>query len=509
MLARVSLTTDAGPAQSASARPRQAPGPAGGWRGWIGPLSMGVVAAALRLPGLDRPHALVFDETYYAKDGLALLLFGHERNAKDNANDLLLAMDGNNLEAAGSIFKDSPSYVVHPPFGKWVIAAGQWAFGANPFGWRIAVAVLGILSVVLLARIVRRMTGSNLLGSIAGFLLAIDGMGIVMSRTALLDGILAFMVLLAFGALLLDRDRTRRLWPKRSLRPWRVAAAVALGLACGVKWSGLWFVVAFGLLTVFWDLGLRRQHGQSHVWLKTLLRDAIPAALVMLPIVFVTYVATWYGWFTSSGYLRTWAFDNGGYTGIQGALRSLAHYHSEAYNFHTGLTTEHSYQSSAWGWPVLARPTSFFYESDGLQCGADKCSQEVIALGNPIIWWAAALALFHQVWRWVAVRDWRAGAVLCGFVAGWGPWLLFQERTVFSFYSIVFLPFMIMALTLSFGSLLGSPSDTRERRGNGAIVVVAFLFAAVVTSWWFYPIWTAQIITYEQWQMRMWLPTWV
>ena len=87
--------------------------------------------------------------------------------------------------------------------------------------------------------------------------------------------------------------------------------------------------------------------------------------------------------------------------------------------------------------------------------------------GQPDHLVGSCLALFHQVWRWVAVRDWRAGAVLCGFVAGWGPWLLFQERTVFSFYSIVFLPFMIMALTLSFGSLLGSPSDTRERRETG------------------------------------------
>ena len=151
----------------------------------------------------------------------ALLLFGHERNAKDNANDLLLAMDGNNLEAAGEHLQDSPSYVVHPPFGKWVIAAGQWAFGANPFGWRIAVAVLGILSVVLLARIVRRMTGSNLLGSIAGFPAGHRRHGHRDEPYRLLDGILAFMVLLAFGALLLDRDRTRRLWPKRSLRPWR------------------------------------------------------------------------------------------------------------------------------------------------------------------------------------------------------------------------------------------------------------------------------------------------
>jgi dolichyl-phosphate-mannose--protein O-mannosyl transferase len=507
MLARVSLTTVAQPSQGAA--PVVSSGPRGGWFGWLGPVGMAILAAILRLPNLGRPHAFVFDETYYAKDGLALLLFGHEMDAKKKANDLLLAMDGN-LESAASVFKDTPSYVVHPPFGKWVIASGQAVFGADPFGWRIAVAIVGILSVLVLARVVRRLTGSNLLGTLAGFLMAIDGMAIVMSRTALLDGILSFLVLLAFAALLLDRDRARRIWPKRGLRPWRWAAALALGLACGVKWSGLWFVVAFGLLTVIWDLGWRRQLGERHAFAKTFLRDAVPAALIMLPIAFLTYLATWYGWFTSTGYLRTWAFDNGGYTGIQGALRSLAHYHAEAFRFHTGLTTEHSYQANAWGWPVLARPTSFHYESEGLQCGgAESCSQEVIALGNPVIWWAAVLALVHQVWRWVAVRDWRAGAVLCGFFAGWAPWLLFQERTVFSFYSIVFLPFMIMALTLSLATVLGRPDATRERRQNGAFAVLTFLLMAVAATWWFYPIWTGEVIPYSAWQLRMWLPTWV
>jgi len=506
MLARVSLTTAVPPAQAAVPAPTAVP--TGGWRGWLGPVLMGVLAALLRLPNLGRPHALVFDETYYAKDALALLLFGHEMDAKKNANETLLGLDGN-LDAAREIFKDSPSYVVHPPFGKWVIATGEKLFGADPFGWRIAVCVLGILSVVMLARIVRRMTGSNVLGTIAGFLLAIDGVAIVMSRTALLDGVLAFLVLAAFGALLLDRDRTRRLWPKHSLRPWRWAAAVALGLACGVKWSGLWFVVGFGLLTVFWDLGMRRERGEPNAVLRTLLRDALPAALVIVPVAFLTYLATWYGWFTSSGYLRTWAADNGGYTGVQAALRSLAHYHAEAYRFHTGLTTAHSYQANAWGWPVLARPTSFHYASEGLDCRADSCAQEVIALGNPVIWWAAVLALFHQVWRWAAVRDWRAGAVLCGFLAGWAPWLLFQQRTVFAFYAVVFLPFMITALTMSLGTILGKASDTRERRGNAAIAVTTFLLLAVVAAWWFYPVWTAEVITYREWQMRMWLPTWV
>ena len=87
-----------------------------------------------------------------------------------------------------------------------------------------------------------------------------------------------------------------------------MVAAVLLGLTCGVKWSGLWFVVAFGLLTVLWDLGLRRSLGVAHPWRTTLLRDALPTAVLMVGIVFVVYLATWTGWFlTDTGYYRDWA----------------------------------------------------------------------------------------------------------------------------------------------------------------------------------------------------------
>ena len=126
--------------------------------------------------------------------------------------------------------------------------------GATPLGWRLAVAILGTLTILLVARAVLRMTGSALWCTVAGLLMAIDGMAIVMSRTAVLDGILTFFVVAAFACLLVDRDwaragRTAGYW----WRPWRWLAAVSLGLACGVKWSGIWFVAAFCVMTVLWD----------------------------------------------------------------------------------------------------------------------------------------------------------------------------------------------------------------------------------------------------------------
>ena len=61
----------------------------------------------------------------------------------------------------------------------------------------------------MLARITRRLTGSTLLGCVAGLLMALDGLELVLSRTAILDIIVMFWVLAAFGLLVIDRDRTR------------------------------------------------------------------------------------------------------------------------------------------------------------------------------------------------------------------------------------------------------------------------------------------------------------
>ena len=66
-------------------------------------------------------------------------------------------------------------------------------------GKRIAAAVAGTLTVVVLVRVTRRMTGSTVLGCLAGLLLALDGLHFVLSRTALLDVFLTAWVVAAFA----------------------------------------------------------------------------------------------------------------------------------------------------------------------------------------------------------------------------------------------------------------------------------------------------------------------
>jgi dolichyl-phosphate-mannose-protein mannosyltransferase len=487
-----------------------------GWRGWLGPLVVTAFAGLLRFWHLGQPKAFVFDETYYAKDAFSLLRYHYEKSFVDGADDKILA---GNLD----VFRPSAEYVVHPPLGKWIIASGEQLFGMNPFGWRFAVALLGTLSVLALARVVRRMTRSTLIGTLAGFLLAIDGLHLVMSRTALLDLPLSFFVLLAFAALVLDRDRTRRKVAERldafydsprgrglGFRPWLVAAGVLLGMACAVKWSALWYLLAFAALAWYWDVGLRRLVGVRRPWLGAITRDALPTFLLTVPVAAVVYVSSWWGWLTTSGgYDRDWA-DSHPATGLDrlvpDPLRALWNYHVQAYQFHVGLDSPHEYMSHPAGWLVLSRPVSFFYESPkqgDAGCTVTTCAREILALGNPVVWWGGVAALLVMVWLLVSRLDWRAGAALVGVAAGLLPWFHYSDRTIFSFYAVAFVPFLVMAVSLMLAWILGPPDASPTRRTIGATAVGAYVLVALVAFASLWPIFTAGVIPYEQWWERL------
>lgn len=188
---------------------------------WGGPLLVTLLALVLRVWNLGHPHALVFDETYYVKDAFSLFHLGFEAKWPDDANALFEAGDT-------GIFLNQAAYVVHPPLGKWIIALGMMAFGAgDAWAWRITTALVGAAAVLLVTVIGRRLTGSTMLGVVAGFLMAIDGVAIVMSRVALLDTSLMFFVLLAFLFLLYDRERMQT----------RIALAVAGDSGAGPEWG--------------------------------------------------------------------------------------------------------------------------------------------------------------------------------------------------------------------------------------------------------------------------------
>jgi dolichyl-phosphate-mannose-protein mannosyltransferase len=477
---------------------------------WLATGAVALVAAVLRLVGLRHPPGKIFDETYYATEAWGLLHHGVEWNTKD----------------------DSAAYVVHPPLGKWAIALGELAYGHNEFGWRISAVVAGVLSVVLLTRVVRLLFGSTVLGCAAGLLMALDGMHFVLSRSALLDIFLMLFVFAAFGALVLDRNARRRRWlralergvdpaqPGRAGRPgwswaavpwWRLLAAVLLGCALGVKWSAAFFVPAFALLVVWWEVGARRSAGVRHPWRDTLLDEGGWLLLCGLLIV-ATYLATWTGWFVSDdGYFRHYRADRFGTpeTPVVDALFNLWHYHGEAFRFHSTLTSHHTYQSWPWEWLLLSRPVAFYWSSDG-PCGATNCASEVLLLGTPVLWWSFLPALAALAWLGIARRDWRAGAIWIGVAAGLLPWFYYaaQGRTMFYFYALPAEPFLIMALVYVLGAI-GAPGrrglSDDARRLVGGVTLGAFVLLVAVCFAYFYPLYIGEVLPYADWSKRIFL----
>jgi dolichyl-phosphate-mannose--protein O-mannosyl transferase len=486
---------------------------------WVATGVVTAIAAIVRLVDLGRPGNIIFDETYYAPNAYALLRFGVEWSVPEG---------GANPVDGAPVLGDTAAYVVHPPLGKWLIGLGEWVFGYDAFGWRIAAALAGIGSVLLVTRIARRLFGSTVLGAAAGLLVALDGMHVVMSRTALLDIFLLLFLVAGFGALLVDRDDRRRRWLAASEQgrdrlpravPWRrLAAAALLGGALAVKWSAVYFLPVFLLLVVVWEVGARRSAGVRRPWRATA-RDESGSLLAAAGLVPVVYLASWTGWFlTDHGYHRHDPVEVRGESWlgwVVGSLRNLAAYHTQALGFHTGLDTSHPYQSAPWQWLLLGRPIAFHWSDSG-GCGADSCASTVLLLGTPLLWWSFLPALAAVAWIGLARRDWRAGAILLGAAAGIVPWFFTPDRVMFYFYALPAQPFLVLAVVYLFGAMItGARAGARQtilgfdRRAAGTVLAGAYVMLVSLSFGYFYPIYTGQVIPYEAWQARMWLSTWV
>ena len=530
--------------------------------GWTATIGVTLLALFLRLWRLGSPHRFEFDETYYAKDAWSLLHFGYAHDylnkTTDGANKAILA--GHPL----GLWKPDASMVVHPEVGKWLIAIGEKTFGMTPFGWRIVPAIVGTLLILVMIRFVRQLTGSTLLGCVAGLLLCFDGLELVLSRLALLDIFVAFFLLCAVHCVVLDRAWYRRRlarlvptqiedgsWGPRVLwRPWLLAAGVSFGLACGSKWEAAYPMAAFGLLVVIWSAGARRSFGVVWALPKSVLADGIPAFLHVVVIGVLVYVATWTGWLIHADQYEKYLsstqythyvsgggncgndvkFDNdkkwptatepdaSGLGEVVQSLRSLWYYHRDVYVFHThfldGCT--HTYASQPRGWLLLNRPVGVDAQT-GLKPGTDGCDapigsdciRQVLLLGTPALWWGGVLAMFFALAMWIGARDWRFGIAVIGVASTWLPWFMYDNRPIFSFYSIISLPFLVLAVVLTMGTLLGPSTEPTPRRTAGVVVSGTFLVLVMLNFAWFWPIYTDALLTHAEWLDRIWFARWI
>ncbi len=515
---------------------------------WAVPIAILAVAALLRFWALGRPGSLVFDELYYVRDAISQLTHGFPTVWPDD--DPSMAGD------RATAFTAEPSNAVHPPLGKWLIGLGILLFGpGSGWGWRSAAAAAGDVTVGLTMRHGCLISRSQLIAWIAGLMLALDGVHVTLSRVGLLDGFLTMFIVL--GALLMwcDHEQVRARWESAGdtimwRRPWLLAAALAFGAAAAVKWSGLYPLAFFLVLTTVYDTiarfhrardpqpdtpppeaGRTALHASAHPRWRASWRAALQAglvALIALPAAIGAYLISWIGWIITPG---GWGRESG-----ESWLSSLWQYHVDMLAWHSTLSAPHPYQSHPLTWPLALKPTAM-YESDWGHAGGcpwTACVSGITPLPNPLVTWAGVIALGVLVW--LVVRAWRARGwtdpiimvgcfVVVGYLSGWLPWVLtFSRSAVFQFYAVVLTPFSALALGIVLGLLCGSTvrgasiGGSVVSRGIGTtsaevllgrrLAVAVFLSLAAILALYFFPVWSGMPIAEWFWRAHLWLPWW-
>lgn len=436
---------------------------------WLAVSLIAAVAAAVRLRAIRAPGGMIFDE-FYANDGCFYLY--------------------SSPSLCNVPHEITP---VHPPLGKWLIAAGIRLFGYDPTGWRIASVVAGTLTVVALYVLTRKLLRSTVGAAVASGLLALDLLHFVMSRVAMLDVFVTFFSVVAFLCLAFDRDRLLRRGGiqgtgRRALlgRPWRVAAGAAAGAAAASKWSGWLTLGAIIVLSVAWEVTARRRDDRAGALRATVREEGWSVVLGLVVVPLLVYTMTFAG--RVDGDLVAWPWADGSW------IRSFLDRQVAMAKFHLPLGGDNPYSSPAWSWLLVKRPVVLY-----LFQASDETVREVVATGNPLIWWTAIAALGYLGMRWLHARSPAAneGVAVTGFAFAFVPWLvagIFRHQ-LFLFYLLPAVPFMCLAL---------AHAAVRVGRAlPGRIAVGALVLVAVVGFAFFYPVMTATPLSPPSWRARV------
>ncbi len=396
-------------------------------------LVIAILAQLLFAVGMTRPSKPVFDEVHYLPAARTMLAL------------------------------ERPTNTEHPLLGKELIATGIAVFGDRPLGWRILSTVAGTATVLGVFAILMLLFGSVRTACYGALFAAINFTLFIHARIAMLEPFLGAFVVLGVVAILWSM----RAPPDRVVRRW-ILGAVLLGCATAVKWAAAPYV-AFAAISF---LATRDKRPGSWPGMS-----AAKGIVLLGGVSIATYFAT---------FLPAFFYAQDPLT-----LGRLIPFQFDMYRQQTQILSPHTYQSGWLGWPVLARPIWYLYET------VDGAVRGILYVGNPAIMWGGLVALAWLAWHW-----WRTGsAAAAGVVLLWagslGIWAVIPKSLGFYYYYHLSGIFVCVALAAAFHLA------DRPRARFWFAIGAAMLFL------WFYPIIAATALPGEQAFNRwMWFDSW-
>lgn len=510
-----------GPTPRAAAQTPLAPPPRQPWTRrdtWVFLLG-GLLAAVSRfisVGAISSKGTPIFDEKHYVPQAFDMV-----------ASSI-------NPITGGIEFNPGFGLVVHPPLAKQIIALSESVFGYTPLGWRFMSALFGTACVLLIMAMARRLSRSTFGAFAAGILAITDGVLLIASRVGMLDIFQVFFLIAAAYFFILDQDSVYKrlyqaqqngldpsLWgPRMGFRWWRFATGIMLGLALSVKWSGLYYMAAFGILTVIMDARLRKRIGAVQPVRGMLVLDAAVAFMSLVIVPVALYIWSWRAWFSSEtavyrhsksmGEIQSW------FRVLPEPLAGWLYYHQRVLNFHSSLTNSaghhHTWESKPWAWLFSARGLLYYSNNDATGCGDEQCKSIILLLGLPALWWLTAFIVLWALWSIVVRRASNYIVPTVAWMAGFVPWLIAFDRQMYFFYATAFVPFTIVmaACILTELSRTGRIRQGRIFAGEptGMALACGYLSLIGVLFVYFLPIYYGISIPAWLYQSMMWLPSW-
>jgi dolichyl-phosphate-mannose--protein O-mannosyl transferase len=185
------------------------------------------------------------------------------------------------------------------------------------------------------------------------------------------------------------------------------------------------------------------------------------------------------------------------------------------YQFHSGLTDPHSFQSPWFSWPLLFNPCSSTTHVPLLLSTSNLPSgmlSEIVLLGNPLVWWVGfacilGLAAFFVSKILLSIAKKRRIElplsivfVLVFFFFSWVPYILISRVTfIYHFYLAV--PMLILAVTYFINKMWTFKW--------GKLLTVIFFVAVVGLFVLFYPALSGAPTTSQTLDSLKWFGSWV
>jgi dolichyl-phosphate-mannose-protein mannosyltransferase len=393
-------------------------------------LAIGALAQGLFSWRLTTPHGLVFDEVHYVPAARTMLALSHPVNTE------------------------------HPLLGKALIALGIALFGDDSLGWRAMSTLAGTATVVGVFAILWLMLRRVRPAVVGSLLVLLNFTVFVQARIAMLDGFMAAFVVGAVAAMLWAM-RGPQVWPRWLL------GSVLLGLAVGVKWTALPYVVYGGVAFVL----LKRPDrwpGLSRIAAVAILGLASGA----------TYLATFAPAFF--------------YAQDPLTLRSLIPFQFEMLARQTQILPHHNYQSVWWSWPLMIRPIWYLYEP------VDGAVRGVLMIGNPAVMWGGLVAVAACLWGARRQRSALLGATAALWIGSFAMWAVVPKSLGFFYYYYLSSIWLCVVLAVAF-----------DRFGRKRHWDAAFLALAGGLFVYFYPILSAAALPGPRAFVRwIWFSSW-